>query len=120
MFDKCQQVPESTQILYCAATDSLNVCLQPIMEKWSGAALVPTAVYGIRVYRRGSSLDNHVDRNNTHVISAIINVEQKVCILHTNLPYATIRTKYMLKYFSGQVCGSLLLCASEGECYFIK
>lgn len=48
------------------------------MEKWSGATLVPTAVYGIRVYRRGSSLDNHVDRNNTHVISAIINVEQKV------------------------------------------
>lgn len=40
--------------------------------------LKSSAIYGIRVYRRGSTLFNHVDRRDTHIISAIINVAQKV------------------------------------------
>ena len=48
------------------------------MERWSGVKLKNSAIYGIRVYRRGSTLVNHVDRSGTHIISAIINVAQKV------------------------------------------
>lgn len=35
-----------------------------------------STVYGVRVYPRGMILANHVDRVDTHVISAIINVAQ--------------------------------------------
>ena len=37
-----------------------------------------TATYGVRRYTNGSWLTSHVDRFNTHVISAIINVDQEV------------------------------------------
>ena len=33
----------------------------------------------LQVYQRGCTLANHVDRAGTHIISAIINVAQKVC-----------------------------------------
>ncbi|CAN0548743.1 unnamed protein product [Ectocarpus sp. 8 AP-2014] len=46
------------------------------MEEWSGIKLKSTACYGVRHYYKGSILANHVDRVDTHVISAIINVEQ--------------------------------------------
>ncbi|CAN0013427.1 unnamed protein product, partial [Sphacelaria rigidula] len=46
------------------------------MEEWSGLKLKPTSCYGVRTYHRGSVLANHVDRLDTHVISAIINVSQ--------------------------------------------
>ena len=52
------------------------------MERWSGKQLKHSAIYGIRVYRRGSMLHNHVDRSDTHIISAIVNVAQQVrCVL---------------------------------------
>ena len=50
------------------------------MESWAGVKLKNSAIYGIRVYRRGSTLVNHVDRSDTHIISAIINVAQKVSL----------------------------------------
>ena len=49
------------------------------MERWSGKRLKNSAIYGVRVYRRGSMLHNHVDRSDTHIISAIVNVAQQVC-----------------------------------------
>ena len=52
--------------------------VQEDMEAWAGVPLNYQAVYGIRVYRRGSKLENHVDRSGTHIISAIVNIEQKV------------------------------------------
>ena len=52
--------------------------LKPVCEKWSGKQLLPSAVYGIRRYGRGTSLDVHRDRPKTHIISAILNVAQKV------------------------------------------
>ena len=48
------------------------------MERWSGKRLKNSAIYGVRVYRRGSMLHNHVDRSDTHIISAIVNVAQQV------------------------------------------
>ena len=52
--------------------------LHPILEGWYGGRLELTSIYGIRRYTNGSVLRMHVDTVNTHVVSAIINVEQKV------------------------------------------
>lgn len=52
--------------------------LRPVMSQWSGIALEPTYVYGIRTYHRGAVLKEHRDRQQTHIISAIINVDQQV------------------------------------------
>ena len=38
----------------------------------------PTFVYGIRVYKKGSVLIPHRDKLKTHIISAIINVDQEI------------------------------------------
>ena len=35
-------------------------------------------IYGIRRYREGTSLDVHRDKPKTHIISAILNIEQDV------------------------------------------
>ena len=50
--------------------------LQDLMEEWCGVQLEMTSFYGIREYYRGNILRNHVDRVETHVISAILQVEQ--------------------------------------------
>ena len=52
--------------------------LKHILEDWSGEELQLTSVYGVRVYPDGSMLKRHVDKYQTHIISAIINVDQKV------------------------------------------
>jgi hypothetical protein len=48
--------------------------LRPIHESWSGQELVPTAAYGLRVYRRGQTLRSHTDHLETHVISSIVHI----------------------------------------------
>lgn len=45
-------------------------------------SLQPTAIYGVRVYTRGCVLREHVDVAETHHISAIINIDQVIHILH--------------------------------------
>ena len=52
--------------------------LKPLIENWAGDYLIPTYVYGIREYRRGSRLDSHRDRLETHLASAILNIDQQV------------------------------------------
>lgn len=52
--------------------------LKPILERWSNIALEPTFVYGIRVYGKDAILKEHRDREQTHVVSAIINIDQEV------------------------------------------
>ena len=52
--------------------------LQPLLESWAGVPLEHTYTYGVRRYTNGSWLASHVDRFNTHVISAIINLDQSV------------------------------------------
>ncbi len=52
--------------------------LKPQLETWSKTELIPTFVYGIRVYKKGSVLISHRDKLKTHIISAIINVDQMV------------------------------------------
>ena len=59
-------------------SDDIHKTLQPQLEKWCGLKLEPTFVYGIRKYGRDARLKMHRDRIETHLISAILNVDQDV------------------------------------------
>jgi hypothetical protein len=50
--------------------------MTPIMEAWANSTLEHTSTYGIRVYQRGSLLLDHIDRHSTHIISAVVQVDQ--------------------------------------------
>ena len=52
--------------------------LKPLMESWCEQELESTYVYGIREYHRDAILRPHRDRIATHIISAILNVDQHV------------------------------------------
>ena len=56
----------------------IHMDLQPLLEDWSNTRLDPTFVYGIRIYARDAILKEHRDREQTHIVSAIINVDQEV------------------------------------------
>ena len=58
--------------------DDLLRALQPIHEQFAGVALVPSNVYGLRVYRPGVTLGMHVDHVATHVVSSVLQVAQDV------------------------------------------
>ncbi|CAM9160642.1 unnamed protein product [Choristocarpus tenellus] len=58
--------------------EQVQIDMQMLMEEWAGVTLKPTSLYGVRHYHRGAVLAAHVDRVETHVISAIINVAQDV------------------------------------------
>eukprot|EP00041_Stephanoeca_diplocostata_P019472 m.420207 g.420207 ORF g.420207 m.420207 type:complete len:434 (-) comp21315_c0_seq2:689-1990(-) len=56
-----------------------NTYVRPILSNWSGIAedsMALKAVYGIREYYRGNELRTHVDTIATHVLSAILNINQ--------------------------------------------
>ena len=57
--------------------NELHQTLQPVAEAWVNRKIVPTFVYGIRTYYTGAVLKTHVDRDKTHIVSAILNVDQK-------------------------------------------
>jgi prolyl 4-hydroxylase len=52
--------------------------VQSRLEEWAGVELEPTTQYGFRDYKRGAVLSIHRDRENTHIVSAIINIAQIV------------------------------------------
>lgn len=49
--------------------------LKPLLEEWSRVKLIPTSTYGVRVYGNGSTLYNHCDIPDTHIISAIFHID---------------------------------------------
>eukprot|EP00816_Leptocylindrus_hargravesii_P012975 CAMPEP_0196803248 /NCGR_PEP_ID=MMETSP1362-20130617/2616_1 /TAXON_ID=163516 /ORGANISM="Leptocylindrus danicus, Strain CCMP1856" /LENGTH=376 /DNA_ID=CAMNT_0042174705 /DNA_START=45 /DNA_END=1175 /DNA_ORIENTATION=+ len=51
--------------------------LKPMHEAWIGGEtpLTGAIAYGLRVYQGGSSLNMHVDKSNTHVISCILHID---------------------------------------------
>lgn len=56
-----------------------HAVIQRIVANWIGEEpnfLEATDLYGMRVYRNESVLARHVDRESTHAVSAIINVDQ--------------------------------------------
>ncbi|CAK0809959.1 unnamed protein product [Prorocentrum cordatum] len=48
--------------------------MKQVLEWWTNQTLQHTTTFGLRVYRRGSMLINHLDRKDTHVASAVIQV----------------------------------------------
>ncbi len=58
--------------------DEIHQSLLNKAEDWSGIKLLPTYVYGVRIYNRGAILKSHRDREETHIIGVIINIDQKV------------------------------------------
>jgi hypothetical protein len=61
--------------------------LKPLAEEWiGGVELEETDLYGMRKYQKGAKLLKHVDREATHAISMIINVDQ-------------VHTKFFLIFF---------------------
>lgn len=52
--------------------------MQDVLEWWTGMPLVHTATYGVRVYSRGSMLVDHLDTAETHLASAVIQIDQQV------------------------------------------
>ena len=58
--------------------DEISRSMLPILEHWAQRKLELTALYGIREYRRGATLKMHVDKIETHHVSAIVNVYQQV------------------------------------------
>merc|ERR1719414_1424123 len=48
-----------------------------VMEWWTKTHLRHSETFGVRVYRRGSMLVDHLDRQETHVASAVLQVGQK-------------------------------------------
>jgi len=57
---------------------TIHEVLQPLVESWAGDYLEPTYVFGIRNYKRGTTLKVHRDRLETHVASVILNIRQTV------------------------------------------
>jgi len=55
--------------------DQSLLMLQPLMEAWSGTKLIANNAYGLRVYMNESKLNMHIDKVETHVISAIMHVD---------------------------------------------
>lgn len=51
--------------------------MQKVLEWWTRLRLRHTSTFGIRVYKGGSMLINHVDRHDTHLASAVIQVGQE-------------------------------------------
>lgn len=59
------------------ALAALDEALRPVVQQWAGVgALELTNIYGVRTYRRGATLEPHVDRV-SHALSAIVQVSQE-------------------------------------------
>jgi prolyl 4-hydroxylase len=54
--------------------------LRAVHEEWCGLKLEPSACYGFRVYLPGAYLHNHVDREDTHIVSSAICVDKDVWV----------------------------------------
>lgn len=74
--------PASSEVveLSAALKAELHRYFLPLCEQWIGGQyqLIPTFVYGIRTYRHGAWLKEHRDRQATHHVSAIVQIDQQV------------------------------------------
>ena len=74
-----QYAPTGITLITEDMKEQLTRELQPVLEAWYGKGPIKrTSIYGIRRYYNNSVLRMHVDTANTHVVSAIMNVDQKV------------------------------------------
>jgi len=76
--------------------------VQSVLEQWSGVPLVPTSVYGIRAYTKGSILAPHIDRYVCFVscwfallFLFIAGTENKKCCIHVSARIAITILLYL-------------------------
>merc|ERR1712187_19481 len=50
--------------------------MRDVLEWWTQTLLKHETTFGLRIYQRGSMLLNHVDRKESHIASAVIQVAQ--------------------------------------------
>lgn len=70
---------QATQLLPVAAElkKEWQHALKGYAEAWiGGIELEPTFFYGMRIYNEGAVLYSHVDREDTHAVSFILNIDQ--------------------------------------------
>lgn len=58
--------------------DMIKKKIKSILSKWAKTSLEFQAMYGIRRYLRGAQLLMHTDKLPSHIISAILQIDQKV------------------------------------------
>jgi prolyl 4-hydroxylase len=63
---------------YADKRDEILRDFHPIFTNWVHVPIKPLFLYGIRSYKHGSSLAPHVDRLQTHHVSAIVCVDKQV------------------------------------------
>jgi len=51
--------------------------MRKVLQWWVGSRLKHTSTFGIRIYRRQAMLINHVDRMDTHLASAVLQIAQQ-------------------------------------------
>ncbi|KAJ8598368.1 hypothetical protein CTAYLR_002960 [Chrysophaeum taylorii] len=72
--------------------------MRDILEWWTGLRLRHTSTFGVRVYRRSSTLIHHVDRMDTHLASAVLQLYQDVdegWPLELYLPHKRVAEVYL-------------------------
>jgi prolyl 4-hydroxylase len=69
--------PFTTTNLSTAQRQLIFTEVQSVLEAWASSPLIPTSLYGIRVYGNNSILAPHVDRIPL-ILSAILNIDQDV------------------------------------------
>jgi len=64
--------------LYQDVRMSIMSEMHEVLQWWTNQSLRHTSTYGVRVYPRDGMLINHVDREDTHLASAVLQVAQEV------------------------------------------
>merc|ERR1711963_1298914 len=49
--------------------------LLPLHEEWVGVPLEPSAAYGIRLYQENSTMIDHLDVLESHVVSSVLHID---------------------------------------------
>jgi len=62
---------------YPAIRQVIDKEMEEVLQWWTQTPLRWTATYGTRVYKRGSMLIDHVDRSDTHLASAVLQIAQE-------------------------------------------
>lgn len=52
--------------------------MKEILQWWSKQRLKHSVTFGLRIYTRGSMLINHLDRKDSHIVSAVLQIAQTV------------------------------------------
>jgi len=78
------ETPTTMMYLQPGQQKLINEALKPILEEWirnytqyydGDKELKPTSCYGVRMYKKGNFLRHHVDRVQTHAVSAILHID---------------------------------------------